>query len=156
MAGVVGFLVISFGIWGIGDIFRGFGRSTLAKIGHTEITIEQFRQMYTERLQQLGRQLNRPISLEQARALGLDRQIVRQIFSEIILDEYARMQRLGVSDEEIARRIREDPSFQAPNGRFDRQRFEMLLRQNGFTEGRYVAEQRRGMLRRQLVGTVIG
>jgi peptidyl-prolyl cis-trans isomerase D len=152
----VGLLVVSFAIWGIGDIFRGFGRSTLAKIGRTEITIEQFRQMYTERLQQLGRQLGRPISLEQARALGLDRQIVRQIFSEIILDEYARMQRLGVSDEEISRRIREDPSFQAPNGRFDRQRFEMLLRQNGFTEGRYVAEQRRGMLRRQLANTVIG
>ena len=43
MAAVVGFLVISFAIWGIGDIFRGFGRSTVAKIGHTEITIEQFR-----------------------------------------------------------------------------------------------------------------
>jgi hypothetical protein len=41
MAGVVGFLVISFAIWGIGDIFRGFGRSTVAKIGRTEITVEQ-------------------------------------------------------------------------------------------------------------------
>ena len=40
MAGVVGFLVISFAIWGIGDIFRGFGRSTAIKIGHTEIGIE--------------------------------------------------------------------------------------------------------------------
>ena len=44
MAAVVGFLVISFAIWGIGDIFRGFGRSTVAKIGRTEVTIEQFRQ----------------------------------------------------------------------------------------------------------------
>ncbi len=42
MAVVVGFLVVSFAIWGIGDIFRGFGRSTVAKIGGTEITIEQF------------------------------------------------------------------------------------------------------------------
>jgi len=153
---VVSVLVVSFAIWGIGDIFRGFGRSTLAKIGRTEITIEQFRQIYTERLQLLGRQLGRPISLEQARALGLDRQIVRQIFGEIVLDEYVRLQRLGISDEEIARRIRQDPSFQGPNGQFDRARFEMLLRQNGFNEARYVAEQRRGMLRRQLANTVIG
>jgi peptidyl-prolyl cis-trans isomerase D len=35
-------LVISFAIWGIGDIFRGFGRSTVAKVGGTEITVEQF------------------------------------------------------------------------------------------------------------------
>src|ERR1700736_817775 len=46
MAAVVGFLVISFAIWGIGDIFRGFGRSTVAKIGRTEVTIEQFRTLY--------------------------------------------------------------------------------------------------------------
>jgi peptidyl-prolyl cis-trans isomerase D len=62
MAAVVLFLVISFGIWGIGDIFRGFGVSTVAKIGRTEISIEQFRQQYNERLQQLGQQLRRPIT----------------------------------------------------------------------------------------------
>ena len=38
MAVVVGFLVLSFAIWGIGDVFRGFGQSTVAKIGGTEIT----------------------------------------------------------------------------------------------------------------------
>ena len=69
MAGVVGFLVISFAIWGIGDIFRGFGRSTVAKIGHTEITVEQFRTLYNDRLQQYSRQLGRPISADQARAI---------------------------------------------------------------------------------------
>jgi len=156
MAAVVTVLVISFAIWGIGDIFRGFGRSTLAKIGGTEITIEQFRSLYTERLQQLGRQFGRPITLEQARALGLDRQIMQQIFGEMLLDERVRTLRLGISDAEIARRIMLDPSFQGPNGQFDRQRFEQMIRSGGFTELRYVAEQRRNMLRRQLVGTVVG
>ena len=70
MAAVVGFLVISFAIWGIGDIFRGFGRSTVAKIGRTEITVEQFRTIYNDRLQQYSRQAGRPIGPEQARAAG--------------------------------------------------------------------------------------
>ena len=60
MITVVGFLVISFAIWGIGDIFRGFGRSTVAKVGGTEITIDQFRQLYNERLQQIARQARPP------------------------------------------------------------------------------------------------
>jgi len=47
MATVMGILIVSFGIWGIADIFRGFGRSTVAKVGHTEITTDQFRQIYT-------------------------------------------------------------------------------------------------------------
>jgi len=43
MATVMGVLIISFGVWGIADIFRGFGQSTLAKVGKTEISAEQFR-----------------------------------------------------------------------------------------------------------------
>jgi peptidyl-prolyl cis-trans isomerase D len=156
MAAVVGFLVLSFAIWGIGDIFRGFGRSTLAKIGGTEISIEQFRQIYNEKLQQFGRQLGRPLTMDQARALGVDRQVISQLIAEVALDERARSMRLGVSDAEIARRITADPSFQAPNGQFDRGRFEQILRQAGFTEQRFVAEQRKQTLRRQLAGTILG
>src|SRR6202043_277295 len=53
MAGGMGGLIVSFGIWGIADIFRGFGQSTLATVGHTEISINEFRQIYTDRLQQI-------------------------------------------------------------------------------------------------------
>jgi peptidyl-prolyl cis-trans isomerase D len=156
MIAAVGLLVFSFAIWGIADIFRGFGRQTLARIGNTEITIEQFRQLYNDRLQAVGRQIGRPITPEQARLLGVDRQIVRQIFSEFVLDEYVRKLRLGVTDAEIVRRITQDPTFQGANGQFDRDRFISLLRQNGLTEARYIADQRRGMLRRQLANTVVG
>ena len=37
MAAVMFLLAGVFGLWGINDIFTGFGRSTLAKIGNTEI-----------------------------------------------------------------------------------------------------------------------
>src|SRR3989442_2835502 len=86
LAAAVGFLVISFAIWGIGDIFRGFGRSTFAKIGNTEITIETFRQLYNDRLRQVSNQLRRQISLEQGRQLGLHRQIVSQVIAQAVLD----------------------------------------------------------------------
>jgi len=154
MAAVVGFLVISFAIWGIGDIFRGFGRSTVAKIGHTEITIEQFRTLYNDRLQQYSRQLGRPISADQARATGLDRAAIRQIFSEILLDERAHALGLALSDAEVAKQITNDPAFRGSNGQFDRFRFEQIIRNAGYTEPRFVAEQRRQSLRRELAGTI--
>jgi len=66
MGGVMGLLALSFAIWGINDIFRGFGRSTLAKIGGTEIPIETFRQTYNERLQQMSRKYGRPIPRERS------------------------------------------------------------------------------------------
>src|SRR6476620_11662749 len=98
MGVVLGLIAVSFAIWGIGDIFRGFGRSHFARIGGTEISVEQFRQLYNERLQQLGRQRAPPTTLEQARSMGLDQQLVGQLIGEATIDERVKALRLGLSD----------------------------------------------------------
>jgi peptidyl-prolyl cis-trans isomerase D len=153
---VMGLLIISFAVWGIGDIFRGFGQSSVAKIGSRDITIEQFRQIYNDRLQQIGRQIGRPLTQQQARALGFDRQVLGQVIAEIALDERARQLGLNLSDEEVARRIREDPTFRGFTGQFDRDRFLQMIRSAGYTEQRFVAEQRRVSLRRQIAEALSG
>ena len=156
MAAVMGLLVVSFAIWGIGDIFRGFGLNSALKIGNTEISIEQFRQYYTERLQQLSRQVGRPITPDQARATGIDRQVLSQLVAETTLDQQAKALRLGIGNDEIASRITNDPSFRGLNGQFDRTRFVEIIRQAGFTEGHFVEEQRRVLLRRQIALSIGG
>jgi peptidyl-prolyl cis-trans isomerase D len=147
---------LSFAVWGINDIFRGFGRSTVAKIGGTEIPIEQFRRAYNERLQQIARQLGHPLAPEQAKALGLDRQVLGEMVAEVGLDQRARQMRLAVSDAEIVRRITVDPALQTPTGQFDRMRFEQFLRNAGYSEQLFVAEQRRATLRRQIIDSLSG
>ena len=42
MGAVMTLLAGIFALWGINDIFRGFGQSALAKIGSTEIQSDQF------------------------------------------------------------------------------------------------------------------
>jgi len=155
MSLMFGVLIVSFGVWGIADIFRGYGSSTLATVGSTEISTEQFRQLLTDRIQQISRQARRPLTLDQARAFGLDRQILQETISEALLDEQARRMGLALSDAEIVKIISADPTFAAPNGKFDAQRFALALREFGYTEQRFIAEQRRVSLRRQLVGSIV-
>ena len=123
MTVVMGVLIVSFGIWGIADIFRGFGQSTVAKVGHTEISLNEFRQLYTDRLQQIGRQFGRPLTPEQAKAFGVDRQVLQQTIAEAALDEQT--QRLGLeqSNAETRRTILNDPNFKGADGKFDPNRF---------------------------------
>src|SRR5262249_702191 len=154
MAVVMGVLIVSFGIWGIADIFRGFVQSKLAKIGTTEISIEAFRQIYTERLQQLSRQFGRPLTPEQARLFGLDRQVLQQTIAEAALDEEGRRMGLGQSDAETMRVIHNDPNFKGVNGQFDAARFTAIIRQAGYSEQRYLAQQRNLSMRRQTTGTI--
>jgi peptidyl-prolyl cis-trans isomerase D len=150
----MGALIVSFGIWGIADIFRGFGQSTLATVGSTEISVNEFRQLYTEKLQQLGRQFGRPLTQEQAHAFGFDRQLLEQTIAEAALDEQARRLGLGQSDAETMRVITSDPNFKGVGGAFDPQRFAGIIRQFGYTEARYIADQRHVSLRRQLAGSL--
>src|SRR3954454_20900826 len=154
MSVVMGVLIVSFGVWGIADIFKGFGQSSLAKIGKTEISTEQFRQIYTDRLQQLGRSFGRPLTMDQARAFGLDRQVLQQTIAEAALDEEARRMGLGQSEAETMRTIYADPNFKGLGGQFDPARFQAVIRQFGYSEQRYLAEQRRVSLRRQIAGTI--
>jgi peptidyl-prolyl cis-trans isomerase D len=154
MSVVMGVLIVSFGIWGIADIFRGFGQSTAAKVGHVEISAEQFRRTYTDRLQQIGRQFGRPLTSEQARAFGLDRQVLQQMMAEAALDEDARRWGLGQSNEAVRKMILSDPNFKGPTGAFEATRFNNALREFGYSEQRYVIEQRSVSLRRQIANTV--
>ncbi|MBR0953231.1 peptidylprolyl isomerase [Bradyrhizobium canariense] len=154
MAVVMGVLIISFGVWGIADIFKGFGQSTVAKVGRTEISLNEFRQIYTDRLQQISRQFGRPLSPDQARAFGLDRQVLQQTIAEAALDEEARRLGLGQSDDQIRQLIMNDPNFKGVGGSFDPNRFQSVIRNFGYTEQRYVSEQRKVSLRRQITGTV--
>lgn len=92
--------------------------------------------------------------MDQARAFGLDRQVLQQTIAEAALDEEARRMGLGQSEAETMRTIYSDPNFKGLGGTFEPARFQAAIRQFGYTEQRYLAEQRRVGLRRQIAGTI--
>jgi peptidyl-prolyl cis-trans isomerase D len=156
MAVIMTLIAGSFAVWGINDIFRGYGNSSLAKIGSVEIPVDQFRQTYQDRLQQIGTQLGRPLPPDQAKALGLDRQVLGEMIVQAGLDQRARQMKLGISDDEVARVITSDPALKAANGQFDRAKFEYALHNMGLTEQRFIADRRQTALRRQIIDSVSG
>jgi peptidyl-prolyl cis-trans isomerase D len=156
VAVLFGFLIISFAIWGIGDIFRGAVRTDVASVGSVNISADAFRNAYQNEVQRLARQSRQSISPERARALGIDTQVLGRLITEAALDQKARDLGLGVSNELVAKTITEDPNFQGPSGRFERSRFEEVLFSNSLNEAAYVREQRAVIARLQLAEAVTG
>jgi peptidyl-prolyl cis-trans isomerase D len=156
MGAVMTLLAAIFALWGINDIFHGFGRSYVAKIGDVEIAPDQFSQAYNERLQELSRQVGHPLSAQEANAVGLPAQVLGQMVAEAGLDQLARRMRLGIPDKEIADRVMHDPHFQTPTGQFDRALFQGFLQSIGYSEQRFFDEQRRTIPRRDLTAAVSG
>ena len=151
MAILMGLIILSFAIWGIGDIFRGFCANNLAQVGGVAIGADTYRNAYQAELQVLARAEHRNITNEEAHQYGLDGQVLSRLVNEAALDDQARGLGLAISDEDIKKTIVSDDNFKGMTGRFDRQAFDAFLRDEGFTEKTYVRQQRSVQLRRQIV-----
>ena len=87
---------------------------------------------------------------------GLDRQVLGDMIAEAGLDQRARKMRLGVSDADDRAPHHRRSGVPHPTGQFDRARFEQFLRNAGYSEQRFINEQRRAMLRRQIIDLFSG
>lgn len=151
-----GFLILSFAIWGVGDIFRGYGRNAVATVGKSEIGIEQLRTAYQNEIQNLTRQQRRQITPDMARALGLDQRVLSRLVTEAALDQTATRLGLAVSDDTVRDVLFNDPNLKNSAGQFDRARFTELLRMTGLSEQAFVQEQRTAIMRRELAEMITG
>lgn len=150
MAILMGLIILSFAIWGIGDIFRGFGANSLAQVGSVEIGADTFRNAYQNELQTMQRAEHRNITNEEAHQYGLDGQVLSRLVNEAALDDQVRGLGLAIGDEDIKKAIMNDDNFKGMTGKFDRQAFDAFLRDEGFTEKSYVRQQRSVELHRQI------
>lgn len=148
--GLLGLLVISFAIWGVADVFRGYGQGELARVGGKEISVAEFQQSFQRELDLLSRQIGRRLTPEQARAFGIDARVLSRLISTAAVDDHARELGLALSDEAVAESIRNDPAFQGPDGKFSRFAVENVARQLGVSEQGLVQLRRRDELREQL------
>ena len=153
--GLLALLVVAFAVWGIGDVIRNVGRGTLATIGGSQITVDEYRQAYQEEMASLTRRLGRRLTGEQAKLLGVEQRALSRLISAAALDHHARDLKLALSDEGVAEIIRNDPGFQGPDGKFSTELFQSFLRQIGLSERGYVHTRRQEELRDQLTESLL-
>jgi len=151
---LVGLLVVSFAVWGIADIFTGYGQQTLIKVGDTEITPQDYARAQQEVLRSMSQQAGRSLSLQEARAAGLDTRVLERLIGGAAVDTHAKHLGLSVSDDALLAQIMKDPSFQDGAGNFSPLAFQSALRNIGMTEAGYLYLLREQSLRRQLLVTV--
>jgi peptidyl-prolyl cis-trans isomerase D len=154
MTVVMGLIIVSFVIWGVGDMLRGFTASTVASVGSEKITAQDYRSAYERTLQQYQRRLRQPFTNEQARAIGLDRQVLQRMLSEAAIDEEARKLGLNISDDALRNMITSNPNFRDKSGAFDPQLFASALRDNGLSEHAFVADLRKTALRQFIIAAL--
>ncbi|WP_417683745.1 SurA N-terminal domain-containing protein [Roseibium sp.] len=152
----IALLVASFAVWGVADIFQGFGRNVAAKVGNTDISLFQFDRTYRQDLNNLGRQIGRPLSTTEGAQFGIPQQTLGKLVAEAAMNEKAKEFNLGISDEMLAELIQKEPAFQRAGGGYDRAQLQQALRNAGITEDEYVVERRQLAERQQIAEGISG
>jgi peptidyl-prolyl cis-trans isomerase D len=150
--GLFALLIVTFGIWGIGDIFRNRPTDTaVAAVGDQSIDANTLQSALQPALERLSTQLGSQVDLRQAKQMGVVDQVLGELVDNSLLDQEAQRMQLDVSDSVVRDAITEDPMFRAANGMFDREAFNALLAANHMTEGQYVERIRLDIPREDLL-----
>ena len=147
-------LVLSFAVWGIGDIFRGGREKTVATISDIKITSSQLNREFRREMNRVQHIFENALTSEQAREMGLLDRALDRMIAETMFDLEAYDLRLLASDSLVAARIKANPAFRDRFGEFDRQIFYQLLMNNGYTEEQFTDLVRRGITRNRLTEAV--
>lgn len=145
-------LVVSFAVWGIsGQILGGGGSQDVITAGDTSVSMIDYRLAYDRQISELSQRLGTRLTSEQARAFGVQQQVLSQMVAGAVLDEQARKMDLGVSKDKLAQLMASDPAFRGPDGNFDRRQFEYVLRQVGMKPDDYISSRESLAARQQIV-----
>ncbi len=143
-------LILSFAVWGVADVFRGYNEGALARVGDREITPDEFQRALQLDLDLLSRQIGRRPTLEQARAWGLDARVLARLIGSAAVEQHAQDLGLALSDDAVADAIRRDPTFLNSDGSLNRAAVENVARQLGLSEYGLLVMRRKEELRDQL------
>jgi peptidyl-prolyl cis-trans isomerase D len=152
-----GLLILSFAIWGIGDIFRsGQQIPSVAEVGDIKITQAEFSRDLAREMNTLRQRFGIDFDIAQAQALGIVDQTVQQLVTRALFEQQAADLRMIVSEDEVRRRIVEEPAFRNEQGDFDRFRYEQILRSNSLSEAQFVASLSGDIKRQYIINAVTG
>lgn len=152
---LIALLIVSFAVWGIGDMVTSYGRDVVANVGGTPIKTNEFRTAYQLQLDGVTRQFGRRLTPQEAKAFGIEQQVLARLTGAAAVDNHGQELKLDISDKAVEKSVYEDPLFQGLDGTFSRERLEQVLRQSGYTEQHFFEARKRDAIRGQLTDSML-
>ncbi|CAM1651131.1 Peptidyl-prolyl cis-trans isomerase [Bartonella choladocola] len=153
----LGLLVLCFVLlWGVPELRKTSGHDLFIS-GKSTIKADAYRLALRDQIMRfsVANRMQRLLSEGEAQQYGIPQLVLAQLQQDVLLDEQARLMKIGVSKDGIARAIGADRFFQQ-DGHFDRNLFNGYLRQLNTHEGDFVDYYAAKEKRDQLIYSATG
>ncbi len=131
------------GLTGFGVTNFSGGTSDIGSVGDTKITVNDYARALRAELNDFSTQAGRAVSVSEAESIGLTQAVQARLFAGAALEEQAHKLGISVGDKVVADQIMSAGAFQGPNGQFDRNAYNTVLRREGLSEGQFEEQIRR-------------
>lgn len=131
--GLMLFLVLTFAIWGMGDIVRGSGGNFVAKVGDNTIGPNSFQSEFRNSQQALASMGIKNISDQ-----TLANEVLRRMVQQELIAGWTKELGLQVNEATLATAIARNAEFKGVDGKFDPALFKASLAQRRLTEPVYL------------------
>jgi peptidyl-prolyl cis-trans isomerase D len=152
--GFVLVLIASFIIWFPAGWFQGYGAQDVIVVGDVKIGPQEYMRAQQDMLRVMSTQAGRSLSLQEARAAGLNRLVVARLVGGAAIDMHARALKLGISDAALLEEIMKDPAFKDGSGNFNPGALQQAMYALNMNEQSFLASMREQNLRQQILTTV--
>ncbi|WP_161861303.1 peptidylprolyl isomerase [Algicella marina] len=150
--------LLAFGLAGYSLVGAASGLATtnVASVGDQKISRQDYLTAYQAAINNLQRQLNIPINNQQARAFGIDRQVLAQLITQAALEGEAADLGISAGDDAVREEILAKPEFTGPAGRFEPETYSFVLQRTGLSAPEYEEKVRRDLARSILEAGISG
>ncbi len=134
---LVGFLLLGLLGFGITDVLVGRNNNTIAKVGKSTISSQEFVRSFQQELRFYSQQLGKDISIDEARSLGIPQVVLGKLINSKILE--SSLKRIGLSrgDLAVSEVILRDKTFHDLSGTFSKDIYKSAIERAGLKLNEY-------------------
>lgn len=144
------------GLGGYGAVNFSSGAMELGHVGQRKISVNEYSRALRREIQAFSAQIGKPVSFQDAQAMGIDTNVLQQIVSGATLEDEAARLGVSVGDGQVRDQITSAPALQGPDGKFSRLAYDQYLTQAGQSGAEFENQLRAELSRTVVQGAVLG
>jgi len=137
---LLGLMVLSFALWGVGDILSSGNSKLAAKVGNQKISLEEFYNKFGRKIHELNLSTGSQMSIQEAHDQNMDKFIINDLVYEKMILEFANKNKIYLTDNILKKTIKNLPQFIGADGKFSEKLYKNSIKRNFSSEEEFINE----------------
>jgi len=147
---IVGLIIITFALFGLGSYLGGGGKAVVATVNGTEISQAEFLREYQNMRNRLQKMLGKNYRPELFDETRMKQQVLESLIRRVLIEQALTDDNFHVAFEQVAKTIHGIPAFQGPDGKFSAERYNQVMRVKGMDPDLFVLQMARDIAQQYL------